>query len=94
MEDALQQELCRRSPEVILYVLNDVEFDLNRGSSWKDGGQSATEVSQHKKANTSVRPAVLESYGTIALIQRLLEILLGSIINDKLFNFLLNTVYL
>ena len=94
MLDALQQEVCEQSLEVIINILNDVEVDLNRSSAWKDGGQASAEVSQHRKVTTSVRPAVLEFHGTIALIQRLLERLLGSMGNNKLFKFLLNTVYL
>ena len=88
------REVCERSTEVILDILNDGEVALNRSSLWKYGGQAAVEVSQNGNATASVRTAVLESHGTIALIQRLLKCLLGLMSNDKLFKLLLNKVYL
>ena len=75
-------------------MLNDGEVSISRSSAWKVGGQAATEVSLHRKATISVRTAVLESCGTITLIQRLLEHLLQSMSNNKLFKLLLNMVYL
>ena len=66
------REVCERSTEVILDILNDGEVALNRISAWKDCDQAAVEVSQNGKATSIVIPSVLESHGTIKLIQRLL----------------------
>lgn len=94
MQDAFQREVGEGGPKVVFDILHNGKVALDRTGPWEDRGQSATEVPQHRKATTSVRPAVLEPRRLIATLETLLERLLGSKSKIELFKLLLNHVNL